>query len=67
MSSLLNTAFLDVQRILARNRDALDAIVEALLERSTLEGDEIREMVERLACKEDLQARDGALQATPFM
>ena len=74
--SVLEAADNEVERVLAegytkatdlvaRNRRALDALTEALVEREFLTGDEIREVVEKMAEKADLERR--AAEKSVFM
>lgn len=49
--------------MVARNRPALEALVEALLVNERVSGDEVRGLVERLATPEDLAVREEAREA----
>jgi hypothetical protein len=42
-------------------------IIEALLEKDTLDGDEVLAIVEAHACKEDLESRAEATREMAFM
>ncbi len=59
MAALLAAAYAEAGALLARNRGALDALVEALLARGTLDGDEVRALVEAHGAAEDLAAREA--------
>lgn len=37
------------------------------MEKSVMDGEEIQDIVKRLACKEDLSKRDRALEVSPFL
>ncbi|KAI3429278.1 hypothetical protein D9Q98_005374 [Chlorella vulgaris] len=67
MEKILQASYEDVKAMLARNRDALDRIIEALLEKDTLDGDEVLAIVEAHACKEDLESRAEATREMAFM
>lgn len=57
MEGLLNGNYQLVKDMLNRNRAALDALVDALLERNTISGEVVREIVEQHASKLDLDRR----------
>jgi uncharacterized coiled-coil protein SlyX len=57
LQALLNAAYADTQALLARNRAALDALVEALLARDSLDGAEVRAIVEAHGDAGDLRRR----------
>lgn len=62
---MLNDSYARAKEVLQRNRAALDALIEALLERNTMRGDEVRAVVEPLAAREDIDSRDR--QRAEFM
>lgn len=59
MERLLNLAYADVKAMLERNMEAFEALIAALStgEDQTLSGEQVREIVERHGCKEDLDRR----------
>lgn len=59
LERLLNEGYAQALAILRRNRGALDALIETLLERNTIRGEEVRGIVERLGDAEDVRARDA--------
>lgn len=65
MESVLNAAYAGVRDLLARNRAALDALVEALLARDTLTGEEVRGLVVAHGAEADLRRREA--EAAVFM
>ncbi|KAL6745810.1 hypothetical protein V8C86DRAFT_1657986 [Haematococcus lacustris] len=62
MHALLNDSYSAVKNMVERNRACLDRLAELLNERTRVEGDEIRAVVEQLGCKEDLVVREEAKQ-----
>jgi len=58
-----NAALADAVALMARNRSALDALAEALLDDQTLEGDRVRAIVLAHAHPADLAARENAAGA----
>ncbi|KIY93789.1 hypothetical protein MNEG_14175, partial [Monoraphidium neglectum] len=52
-----------VRALLQRNRAALDALVEALLEREQLPGGAVRDIVEEHGDPDDLAARRAGMEA----
>ncbi|PRW60288.1 cell division isoform B [Chlorella sorokiniana] len=67
MERLIEEAYDEVKAMLQRNRTALDILIEGLVEKSTLDGDEVRRVVEQHASAEDLQQRAEAAAAAPFL
>ena len=63
MEAMLNGSYASALELLRRNRVAVEALAAVLRERDEVEGDEVREIVEREACKEDLERRAEALRA----
>lgn len=59
MELLLAEAYTASKGMLSRNRAALDSLMEALLEKSTLDGAAVRALVDQHASKDDLAARDA--------
>lgn len=57
MQSMLSEAYATTKAMLERNRAALDALSQALLEKDTLSGEEVRAIVEKHANKADLDRR----------
>ncbi len=59
MERLLNQAYADVKAMLERNMEAYEALIAALstVKDQTLSGEQVREIVERHGCKEDLDRR----------
>lgn len=59
MQEVLDQAYSDVKAMLQRNRKALDALIEALIEapNQQLEGPEVREILERHGDSRDLEHR----------
>ena len=57
MKGLLAEAYEETKAILVRNRAALDALSEALMKDNTIDGETVREIVERLGCQTDLDRR----------
>lgn len=65
MKSLLDERYAEAKSMIARNRVALDVLIEELLQHDKLSGDRVREIVEKHADKQDLlrrQAAKGAFQ-----
>lgn len=65
LTRVLNDGYVHAKEVLQRNRSALDALIEALLERNTMRGDEVRAVVEPLAAPEDIESRNR--QRAEFM
>ncbi len=59
LDRLLNESYTKAKTILQRNRAALDALIEMLLEKNTVRGDEVRQVVERLGDANDLAIRNA--------
>ncbi len=57
LEALLNRSYAEAKARLVRNRAALDALVELLLERERVDGEEIRKLVEATAAADDLAER----------
>jgi cell division protease FtsH len=57
MGEVIAQAYAAARDMVRRNRAALDALVEALLERDSLQGEEVRGLVEAHAAQEDLDRR----------
>lgn len=57
MGQVLAEAYSAAKDMLERNRSALDALADALMAKDTLSGNEVREIVEKLAAKADLDRR----------
>ena len=57
MKGLLEGGYAQAKEIVERNREALDRIIEALMERDTLDGDEVRGLVEKYGNRTDLDRR----------
>lgn len=57
MKTLLEQAYEEAKTMLTRNRDALDALIDELMEQDTISGDIVRSIVERHACASDLEKR----------
>lgn len=60
MKAMLEAAYQETKTLLARNRKALDALVDRLMAEDTLYGDEIRSLVEANASSDDLETRRKA-------
>jgi len=60
MKAMLEAAYQETKTLLARNRKALDALVDRLMAEDTLYGDEIRSLVEANASSDDLETRRTA-------
>ncbi len=60
MKAMLEAAYQNTKTLLARNRKALDALVDRLMAEDTLYGDEIRSLVEANASSDDLETRRTA-------
>lgn len=67
MESLLATAYDDAKALLSRNRPALEALMVALLEKDTLQGSDVRAIVEAKADKSDLARRADEAQRAAFL
>ena len=65
MRQLLNDGYTAAKDMVARNRDALNALVDALMDANVLDGDEVRALVERHAARVDLERR--ALEKAVFL
>ena len=66
MSRLLTEAEDRARELLSDNRDALDAVIAALLEKETISGDELTEIVSRSQGAADGRPpRSGALSTNP--
>jgi cell division protease FtsH len=59
MESKLGEAYRTVKELLERNREALDRLQEALLEKETLDGDDVRAIVDAHAARADLDRRSA--------
>jgi cell division protease FtsH len=57
MHDIMARAYEETKAMVSRNRAALDALTAALMEKDTVSGDEVREIVERHAAAEDLKRR----------
>ena len=64
MQELLAASYEESKGMLLRNRAALDRLADALLEKDTLTGDEVRKIVEESGAKADLEKRHAEKQAT---
>lgn len=53
--------------MLTRNRAALDAVTEALLQKERMSGEEVYEVLAQKLDKEDLDKRLEALEGVEFM
>ncbi|EFN59574.1 hypothetical protein CHLNCDRAFT_132927 [Chlorella variabilis] len=65
MEERLAEAYATVKEMLGRNREALEKLMEVLLERDTLSGEEVRAVVQAHAHKADLERRSA--EAAAFM
>lgn len=57
MKSMLEDSYLQAKAMLSRNRQALDALIEELMQNDTITGHRVREIVEQYANGEDLKIR----------
>mmetsp|Transcript_8803 Transcript_8803/g.17518 ORF Transcript_8803/g.17518 Transcript_8803/m.17518 type:complete len:207 (-) Transcript_8803:11-631(-) len=57
MKSMLEDSYLQAKAMLSRNRQALDALIEELMQNDTITGHRVREIVEQYANEEDLKIR----------
>lgn len=59
MGRLLNDTYGEVKAMLERNMEAYNALIQSLTtgDDQTLSGEQVRELVEQHACKEDLDRR----------
>lgn len=57
MKSMLEDSYSQAKEMLARNRQALDALIEELMQNDTITGHRVREIVEQYANEEDLKIR----------
>ncbi|KAI8462879.1 MAG: P-loop containing nucleoside triphosphate hydrolase protein [Monoraphidium minutum] len=62
LEALLNDGYAQAKALIERNRPALDALVEALLEEEALLGDRVRAIVEAHGHAQDLAAREEGMQ-----
>jgi len=62
LEALLNGGYAQCKALIARNRRALDALCEALLENEELSGAAVREIVEGSASEGDLAARRAGME-----
>ena len=62
MYGKLNSAALDVKAMIERNTAALDALIDLLMRQNQLSGEEVRAVVDELACPEDLEFRSRELE-----
>jgi len=62
MYSMLNDGFAKVKDMLARNRTAFDKLVQMLLEKEEISGDEVRDVLEELGDAGDLEWRNKELE-----
>ncbi|CAG9461273.1 unnamed protein product [Pedinophyceae sp. YPF-701] len=58
MTALLSEAYDDARAMLVRNRAALEALVDELLEKESLTGEQVRDLVSRLGDKRDLEVAE---------
>lgn len=64
MQKLLAASYEESKAMLQRNKPALERLAEALLEKDTLTGDEVRKIVEESGAKVDLEIRTAEKEAT---
>lgn len=57
MKRILEDSYSQAKAMLARNRPALDALIDELMQHDTLPGDRVREIVEQHANASDLKIR----------
>lgn len=57
MKSMLENSYSQAKAMLSRNRQALDALIEELMQNDTITGHRVREIVEQYANEEDLKIR----------
>ncbi len=69
MKAMLEASYQETKSILERNKKALDALIDRLMAEDTLDGDEIRSIVEANASSIDLEKRRqaAATEADYFM
>ena len=60
MKAMLKASYQEAKTLLARNKKALDALIDRLMAEDTLDGDEIRSIVEANASTVDLETRRQA-------
>jgi cell division protease FtsH len=58
MKSLLEESYNEAKVILSRNRDALDALIDELMQHDTITGERVRDIIEAKANPEDLKKRE---------
>lgn len=66
-ASLVCMLLPQVKTMLTRNRAALDAVTEALLQKERMSGEEVYEVLAQKLDKEDLDKRLEALEGVEFM
>lgn len=64
MKCLLEEAYNEAKTMLKRNSDALDALIDELMNHSTISGDSVRSIVENYACPLDLEKREKEKQVS---
>jgi len=62
MEALLNDSYARVKEMLARNRAALDVLVDSLVAQERMEGSQVAEIVEKHCVAQDIEARKEAQQ-----